>query len=121
MTSVLNVDTIADKAGTGPVALTKQVAAKATIAASSSASIYDSFNISSGSDEGTGDYDYNVTSAFTATVAEKCCSGVCLASTGVLRIKGARSSTTVIDIATINSSFNNADHNHALAVHGDLT
>ena len=48
MTSVLNVDTIADKAGTGPVALTKQVAAKATIAASSSASIYDSFNISSG-------------------------------------------------------------------------
>ena len=59
MTSVLNVDTIADKAGTGPVALTKQVAAKATIAASSSASIYDSFNISSGSDEGTGDYDYN--------------------------------------------------------------
>ena len=29
MTSVLNVDTIADKAGTGPVGLTKQSAAKA--------------------------------------------------------------------------------------------
>ena len=28
MTSVLNVDTIADKAGTGPVGLTKQQAAK---------------------------------------------------------------------------------------------
>ena len=28
MTSVLNVDTIADKAGTGPVGLTKQEAAK---------------------------------------------------------------------------------------------
>ena len=28
MTSVLNVDTIADKAGTGPVALTKQAASK---------------------------------------------------------------------------------------------
>ena len=28
MTSVLNVDTIADKAGTGPVALTKQEAPK---------------------------------------------------------------------------------------------
>ena len=27
MTSVLNVDTIADKAGTGPVGLTKQAAA----------------------------------------------------------------------------------------------
>jgi hypothetical protein len=31
MTSVLNVDTIADKAGTGPVALTKQDPAKAWI------------------------------------------------------------------------------------------
>ena len=29
MTSVLNVDTIADKAGTGPVGLTKQIATKA--------------------------------------------------------------------------------------------
>ena len=29
MTSVLNVNTIADKAGTGPVALTKQNGAKA--------------------------------------------------------------------------------------------
>ena len=29
MTSVLNVDTIADKAGTGPVGLTKQHALKA--------------------------------------------------------------------------------------------
>ena len=31
MTSVLNVDTIADKAGTGPVGLTKQVAAKSFV------------------------------------------------------------------------------------------
>ena len=31
MTSVLNVDTIADKAGTGPVGLTKQSAAKAWV------------------------------------------------------------------------------------------
>ena len=40
MTSVLNVDTIADKAGTGPVGLTKQSAAKATIAAGSDASLF---------------------------------------------------------------------------------
>ena len=31
MTSVLNVDTIADKAGTGPVALTKQVSCKSVV------------------------------------------------------------------------------------------
>ena len=31
MTSVLNVDTIADKAGTGPVALTKQAGIKMSV------------------------------------------------------------------------------------------
>ena len=46
MTSVLNVDTIADKAGTGPVALTKQVAPKAFINFNGDATgtIRDSFN-----------------------------------------------------------------------------
>ena len=49
MTSVLNVDTIADKAGTGPVALTKQSAAKAWLKVdqSSTQSILDSFNVAS--------------------------------------------------------------------------
>tara|TARA_R100001015_G_C4419831_1_gene20869 strand:- start:99 stop:494 length:396 start_codon:yes stop_codon:yes gene_type:complete len=56
MSSVLNVDTIANKAGSGPVALTKQSAAKAwvnyTLATSTTAR--DSFNISSLTDAGTG-------------------------------------------------------------------
>jgi hypothetical protein len=43
MTSVLNVDTIADKAGTGPVGLTKQQAAKAW-------SNFNGDNVTSGSD-----------------------------------------------------------------------
>ena len=48
MTSVLNVDTIADKAGTGPVGLTKQSAAKAYFHFNmSTASIQDSLNASS--------------------------------------------------------------------------
>ena len=56
MTSVLNVDTIADKAGTGPVALTKQHAAKAWInfTGVTTTAIRDSFNISSLTDEATG-------------------------------------------------------------------
>ena len=117
--STLKADTIQSTGG-GAATLTKQVAAKATIAADDAASIFDSFNISSGSDEGTGDYDYNITSAFNATIAQKCCSGVCLGSTGVVRVKGARATASVIDIAVLNSSFNNTDGNHALAVHGDL-
>jgi hypothetical protein len=59
MTSVLNVDTIADKAGTGPVGLTKQSAAKAWVNANGSATgaaARDSFNVSGMTDNATGDY-----------------------------------------------------------------
>ena len=65
MTSVLNVDTIADKAGTGPVGLTKQVAPKCWVHADHSGdTIPDSFNLSSINDDGTGLKDYNWTSSF---------------------------------------------------------
>ena len=65
MTSVLNVDTIADKAGTGPVALTKQQAAKAWANVDrSSASSRDSFNISGLTDNGTGDFTQAFTNSF---------------------------------------------------------
>ena len=64
MTSVLNVDTIADKAGTGPVGLTKQSAAKVWLYAPATvASISDSFNISSVDDDGTGLAGMNLTSS----------------------------------------------------------
>ena len=63
MTSVLNVDTIADKAGSGPVGLTKQSAAKVWLYAPATvASISASFNISSVDDDGTGMAGMNLTS-----------------------------------------------------------
>jgi len=65
MTSVLNVDTIADKAGTGPVALTKQSPAKAwaNLNGTSTIALRDSFNVSSATDNGTGNYTINLTNA----------------------------------------------------------
>ena len=64
MTSVLNVDTIADKAGTGPVGLTKQHAAKGWFHYSGSGTtLEDSFNASSATDNGTGSYDMNFTNS----------------------------------------------------------
>ena len=55
MTSQLNVDTIADKAGTGAVALTKQSASKAWINIDmSNAVTLDSFNSTSITDVSTG-------------------------------------------------------------------
>lgn len=70
MTSVLNVDTIADKAGTGPVELTKQSAAKAWFDTDSTGTVLDdSFNISSLDDDGVGDRGLNYTSAFSTAHA----------------------------------------------------
>jgi len=61
MTSVLNVDTIANKAGTGPVGLTKQSAAKAFGNIESGTTLVESFNESAFTDNGTGDFTHNFT------------------------------------------------------------
>jgi hypothetical protein len=67
MAGTLNVDTIADNAGTGPVTLTKQQAAKMSCAfQQSDASIRDSFNISSLTDLYVGGTTMNYTSAFSS-------------------------------------------------------
>ena len=68
MTSVLNVDTIADKAGTGPVGLTKQHAAKAWSNYSGSGTTFrDSFNHSSATDHSTGAYTVTLTNSMSNT------------------------------------------------------
>ena len=66
MTSVLNVDTIADKAGTGPVALTKQEAGKYWVDFNGSGTVAtrDSFNHSSLTDGGVGIYTISYTNSF---------------------------------------------------------
>ena len=67
MTSVLNVDTIADKAGTGPVALTKQSAAKVYVRRDFNNNVSDSsFNIASVTDNALGDQTMNISSAMSA-------------------------------------------------------
>ena len=65
MTSVLNVDTIADKAGTGPVGLTKQHAAKCWMNYNQNTpAIDDSFGISSVADNATGDFIPSYSNSF---------------------------------------------------------
>ena len=65
MTSVLNVDTIADKAGTGPVTLTKQQAAKAWADTNATGTtVNDSFNLSSLTDTSTGQQTFNFSTSF---------------------------------------------------------
>jgi len=66
MTSVLNVDTIADKAGTGPVSLTKQEALKLWChwTETTTSAIRQSLNVSSLTDSGTGKHTLTFTSNF---------------------------------------------------------
>jgi len=68
MTSVLNVDEIAAKDGTSPVALTKQSAAKSWIKfnGTGTVAINNSFAISSLDDDGTGDYGINFTNSMSS-------------------------------------------------------
>jgi hypothetical protein len=68
MTSVLNVDTIADKEGTGPAALTKQSAAKAfgVFNMQDGNLTTDSFGISSFADRATGSLYGNYTNAMSS-------------------------------------------------------
>ena len=68
MTSVLNVDTIADKAGTGPVGLTKQTTVKSfTTFAGDGTAIRDSFNVASLVDDGSGISSHNFTNSMSNT------------------------------------------------------
>ena len=69
MTSVLNVDSIAAKDGTSPVALTKQTAAKCFVLQVNSASSFttrSSFNLASTTDNADGDTTYTLTSAMSS-------------------------------------------------------
>ena len=127
MTSQLNVDTIADKAGTGAVALTKQSASKAWINIDmSNAVTLDSFNSTSITDVSTGVFrdhlatalvnaDYAVTaSAMDPTKTD---------SGGTNRTADGTPSSTVQFVMRA-SAYNNtaADVPSAAGVaHGDLT
>ena len=66
--SEIRANTISDAAGTGPVTLTKQSAAKMWCQASNAPAINDSFNVTSLTDVGTGKLVYNLTSSMANAV-----------------------------------------------------
>ena len=127
MTSQLNVDTIADKAGTGAVALTKQSASKAWINIDmSNAVTLDSFNSTSITDVSTGVFrdhlatalvnaDYAVTaSAMDPTKTD---------SGGTNRTADGTPSSTIQFVLRASAYDNTANDVPAAAgvAHGDLT
>lgn len=121
MTSVLNVDTIADKAGTGPVGLTKQTAAKAFVEGSNAAALSKSFNISGGTDNGTGDYSYALTNSMDSA---NYAISVCCHSGGLAATNNDSQTASVYKAQTFqrgNSTLGSAsDQVNYSAIHGDL-
>ena len=126
MTSVLNVDTIADKAGTGPVALTKQSAAKQWVNVDASPStpvLENSFNVSSLSDVDTGLFDFNTTNSFSDVKYSGAGShDVYTARAGAIESSDDRgNSTSRVRVRVNNSSGVTTDSREIMfTTHGDL-
>ena len=124
--SEIRATTISDLAGTGPATLTKQSAAKAwtRFNGSGTAAIDDSFNTSSLTDNGTGIYALNWSSAFSASTYTT--SGLCAALTVGDSVVVCQRSTDVWTASSFGLSTVRGDNTFidstriAANAHGDL-
>ena len=96
----------------------QQGLAKAWFQASSDTPLSDSFNISSGTDNGTGDYSYALSNAFVNDDYADNYTVYTTASRFAIKNDG-RDGTGVLATEVFNSS-SNADHAHLGSAHGDL-
>ena len=137
MTSQLNVDTIVDKAGSGGSNVkmantstyvsdggavtqnTVQGLAKAWLFGSSSAVLQDSFNISTPTDHGTGDYSYTLTNPFSNDDYSLTATANSTDERRNATENGARSLAGTLAVETSDAgSMDNTAHN--ITAHGDL-
>ena len=96
----------------------QQGLAKAWFQASSDTTLSDSFNISSGTDNGTGDYSYALSNAFVNDDYADNYTVYTTVSRFAIKNDG-RDGTGVLATEVFNSS-SNADHAHLGSAHGDL-
>lgn len=119
--SEIRATTISDAAGTGPIDLYKQSAAKAWVYASSSASIYSSLNVSSSTDHGTGDYTYGLTAAMVNNQYSQQASVTTNTRDRIAQRGATRDAAGVMAVITSNARSNTAaDHANAALIVGDL-
>jgi hypothetical protein len=82
--------------------------------------ISDSLNVSSQTDNGTGDYDYTITSAFLAQMDNGGMTGMAGQGSRIIRVGSTDTTTTLFDSKTHNTADSAIDTSHYWAVHGDL-
>lgn len=119
ITQKTQTNTISDAAGTGPATLTKQSAAKAWLYGTSAAAVSDSLNISSGTDNGTGDYTYNYTNAMSNTTYAPHFSTI---QAELANHNGPTLSASFVRVQVFSrqDSFSALDRDNYITVHGDL-
>ena len=123
MTSVLNVDTIADKAGSGPVGLTKQEACKVRFNYDSiNNTIKSSLNASSLTDHGTGQFSIIITNNMSHV--DFAIAGLCQTNTAnraSLSVNGTSWAAGTVRYLNANTSNALQDvNNNSAAYFGDL-
>ena len=130
MASILKVDELQGIVSAGDITVTseggsatqslQQGLAKAWAAANTTAGVTDSFNCSTGTDHGTGDYTLSITSAMSSVnySAPMVCYGN---TTGAIPINHfARATASVIGCKTVNTSNTAIDQSWDVTLHGDL-
>ena len=121
--SEIRANTISDAAGTGPVTLTKQSAAKAWVrmlTGTGTPSLGDSFNVSSVVDGGAGQYTFPLTSSMsTANYGHVISVDVSGAIFG--GFSSSEATASQLSLRSYNSSGTLTDTNQgSVAAHGDL-
>ncbi len=120
--STLKADTIQSTGG-GAATLTSQVALKAYIKANASAVLTaaGTFNISSATDHGTGDFSFTTTNAYSSVdhYVQTCIQEGSVQGHGGTR-NSSRDTASVIAVETFNSSGTLTDINHNMLTAGDL-
>lgn len=122
MASELRVDTLKDSSGNNSVAMSTVAGGCPTFAVkgATDATPNNSLNVSSGTDNGTGDYTYAMVSAFDADGEEFPTGCSTMGLTGFARLQLSGTTTSAITVITLNSSASSADIIHGCLIAGDL-
>jgi|DEB0MinimDraft_6_1074348.scaffolds.fasta_scaffold111137_2 hypothetical protein len=119
--STLNVSNISDGTDTVETGYVVNGSAKAFVHGDETAAILKSFNVSTGTDHGTGDYSYALVSAMDSNnYSMPCCVRSGTPDRNARR-NSTRDSASVMAIGTSNARLNsNVDHIQNATLHGDL-
>jgi len=121
MASILRVNTLTDASSNNSTAMStiNQGTAKAWLQATDAAALSDSFNISGGTDNGTGDYTYALSNNMANNQWSQTCNAL---HAEIAQVKYATLVTSAITVLVFSraDSFTAANQRNFVTLHGDL-